>query len=104
MHKNMWWKSYLRRAARKLKSAVRAAPQQATRPVLPPKPDVSVVVVIYNIPREAPRTLLSLSAEYQRDIGRDEYEVVVVDNGSTPPVDPALMAGLPGRFRLIRID
>jgi glycosyltransferase involved in cell wall biosynthesis len=28
----------------------------------------------------------------------------VVDNGSNPPVDPTLIAGLAGNFRLIRID
>ena len=32
------------------------------------KPSLSVVVVVYNMPREAPRTLLSLSATYQRHI------------------------------------
>ena len=63
-----------------------------------------VVVVIYNIPREAPRTLHSLSAAYQRHIGSDDYEIIVVDNGSTPPVDPQMIAGLSGNFRLIRID
>jgi glycosyltransferase involved in cell wall biosynthesis len=68
------------------------------------KPDVSLVVVVYNIPREAPRTLHSLSAAYQRHIGLDDYEIIVVDNGSTPPVDPQLIAGLAGNFRLIRID
>ena len=68
------------------------------------KPDVSVVVVVYNIPREAPRTLLSLSAAYQRHIHPDDYEVIVVDNGSNPPLDPDLVAGLEGNFRLIRID
>jgi glycosyltransferase involved in cell wall biosynthesis len=68
------------------------------------KPDVSLVVVVYNIPREAPRTLHSLSAAYQRHIGLDDYEIIVVDNGSSPPVDPQLIAGLSGNFRLIRID
>jgi glycosyltransferase involved in cell wall biosynthesis len=68
------------------------------------KPEVSLVVVIYNIPREAPRTLYSLSAAYQRHIDKDDYEVVVVDNGSTPPVDPRMVEGLSGNFRLIRID
>lgn len=51
------------------------------------KPFLSVVVISYNIPRELPRTLLSLSPAYQRGIERDEYEVIVVDNGSAvPPV------------------
>jgi tetratricopeptide (TPR) repeat protein len=69
-----------------------------------PEPDVSVVIVAYNIPRELPRTLLSLSANYQRHIAPEDYEIIVVDNGSDPPVTPQLLEGLPGNFRLIRID
>jgi hypothetical protein len=65
---------------------------------------VSVVVVVYNMGREAPRTLRSLSASYQRHIDADDYEVVVVDNGSNPPLDPKVIEGLSGNFRLIRID
>ena len=53
------------------------------------KPGVSVIVVVFNIPREAPRTLYSLSAEYQRDIAADDYEVIVVDDGSTRRSMPA---------------
>jgi hypothetical protein len=68
------------------------------------KPNVSVVVVVYNMPREAPRTLLSLSAGYQRYIDADDYEVIVVDNGSNPPFDPDEIERLSGNFRLIRID
>jgi Glycosyl transferase family 2 len=68
------------------------------------KPHVSVVVVVYNMAREAPRTLLSLSATYQRHIDADDYEVIVVDNGSNPPLDPQIVAALEGNFRLIRID
>lgn len=75
------------------------------RGAVPPRaPAVSIVVVVYNIPREAPRTLYSLSAAYQREISSDEYEVIVVDNGSTPPLDPDLVRQLDGHFRLIRID
>jgi len=68
------------------------------------KPDVSVVVVVYNMGREAPRTLHSLSAAYQRYIDPNDYEVIVVDNGSNPPLDPSIIDGLSGDFRLIRID
>jgi hypothetical protein len=69
-----------------------------------PRPQVSIVVVVYNIPREARRTLLSLSADYQRDIRGDEYEVVVVDNGSTPPLDESLLDGLSGNFRILHVE
>jgi glycosyltransferase involved in cell wall biosynthesis len=68
------------------------------------KPEVSVVVVVYNIPREAPRTLHSLSADYQRGIDPGDYEVIVVDNGSNPPFDPRAIEGLSGDFRVIRVD
>jgi cellulose synthase/poly-beta-1,6-N-acetylglucosamine synthase-like glycosyltransferase len=46
-------------------------------------PKLSVVVVVYNIPREVARTLLSLSANYQRDIPPGDHEVIVVDNDSS---------------------
>jgi hypothetical protein len=65
---------------------------------------VSVIVVVYNIPREIPRTLLSLSAIYQRHISPEDYEVIVVDNGSTPPFDASMFDSLQGNFRLIRMD
>ena len=66
--------------------------------------DLSVVVVVHNMAREAPRTLASLASDYQRDLAADRYEVIVVDNGSEPPFDPAVLDGLAGNFRLIRID
>jgi cephalosporin hydroxylase len=50
---------------------------------LPADPvDLSVVVVVYNMRREAPRTLHSLSRAYQEGIHGTSYEVVVVENGS----------------------
>jgi glycosyltransferase involved in cell wall biosynthesis len=62
---------------------------------------VSVVVVVYDMARELPRTLHTLSREYQR--GDVNYEVIVVDNGSPVPVDPAVLDIVPAG-RLIRID
>ena len=53
--------------------------------------------------REAPRTLWSLSAAYQRHIDPDDYEVIVVDNGSQPPFDADVLDKLSGNFRLIRM-
>jgi hypothetical protein len=54
--------------------------------------------------REAPRTLYSLSAAYQRNIAAKDYEIIVVDNGSTPPLDAKVIDGLIGNFRLLRLD
>jgi hypothetical protein len=50
---------------------------------------LSVIVVSYNMARELPRTIRSLSPAMQRDIASDDYEVIVIDNGSTRPFDEA---------------
>jgi glycosyltransferase involved in cell wall biosynthesis len=50
-------------------------------------PPLSVVVVAYNMRREIPRTLESLSPRYQRGISRADYEVLLVDNGSHQPFE-----------------
>lgn len=68
------------------------------------RPKISVVVVSYNNFREIQRTLYSLSADYQIDIAPEEYEVIVVDNGSTPPFDARSIAGFRGNFRVVRIN
>ena len=70
-------------------------------------PALSLIVVAYNMARELPRTLYTLSSQYQRDINPQDYEVIVVDNGSDQPVDSAMWASWqawPGQFRLLRID
>jgi hypothetical protein len=67
-------------------------------------PEISVVVVAYDMARELPRTLHSLSPEYQRDIDADTYEVIVVDNGSPQPIDRALLDGFTGNLRHERVD
>lgn len=94
---------YIQWAARKTAEIARQLSGVADRPK-PSGPALSIVLVAYNIPRELPRTLYSLSAAYQRHIDATDYEVIVVDNGSNPPVDPNLIAALGANFRLIRIE
>jgi hypothetical protein len=60
--------------------------------------------VAYDMARELPRTLRSLAPGYQRGIDVDEYEVIVVDNGSPEPIDPAVFASFAGRLSRVRID
>ena len=66
-------------------------------------PLVSVVVVVHTMPREIPRTLRSLSPDYQRGIDADDYEVIVVDNGSDEPLDEDMLASFPGTLRSYRL-
>jgi cephalosporin hydroxylase len=46
--------------------------------------ELGVVVVVYNMRREAARTLHSLSRSYQQGVDDLDYEVIVVENGSEP--------------------
>lgn len=60
---------------------------------------LSVIVIVHEMRREAPRTLRSLSAGYQRGIDADCYEIVVIENGSKHPLDASEWSSLPGEFR-----
>ncbi len=46
--------------------------------------ELSVVVVVYEMRREAARSLRALSRTYQEGIDDLDYEVIVVENGSAP--------------------
>jgi cephalosporin hydroxylase len=65
--------------------------------------DLSVVVVFYDMLREAPRTLHSLSRAYQQGIDDVDYEVIVVENGSSPgqKVDKAFVRSFGPEFRYL---
>jgi glycosyltransferase involved in cell wall biosynthesis/cephalosporin hydroxylase len=82
------------------------APYRPRPGVAPGGPDggvlISVIVVFYNMQREAARTLHSLSRAYQRDIGDLRYEVVCIDNGSDPPLAEAFVRSFGPEFSLIR--
>jgi glycosyltransferase involved in cell wall biosynthesis len=57
---------------------------------------ISVVVNFYNNRREAPNTLYSLSSEYQKF---DDFEVIVIDNGSSEPLDEKEVCAFGPQFK-----
>ena len=69
-----------------------------------PKLKLSVVVISYNMAREIPRTLLSLSPKMQRGMAVEDYEIIVVDNGSTRPFDNATCEAISSNIRIIHND
>ena len=86
-------------------------PHPGVRPITPLRPArqhvpaetmFSVIINFYNMPREAARTLTSLTRAYQRGIGDLRYEVLCVDNGSDPPLDAAWVESFGPEFRLFR--
>ena len=51
------------------------------------RPNLSVVVVCYEMAAQIKNTLQSLLPPYQRNICIDEYEIVLMDNGSAKMLD-----------------
>ncbi len=74
------------------------APQAPTGAI-----DLSVVVVFYNMRREAARTLHALSRAYQEGVDDVDYEVIAVENGSDADqkLGEAFVAGLGPEFRYL---
>jgi glycosyltransferase involved in cell wall biosynthesis len=68
------------------------------------RPLISMIVVLYNMQREAKRTLHSLSAAYQEDFAPEGYEVLVVENGSAAPVEEAFVRGFGPNFHYHRLE
>ena len=68
------------------------------------KPDLSIIVVAYDMERELPPTLQSLGRNYQQQVDELRYEVIVVDNGSPNPVSEAQVRRWGDEFRLLRIE
>jgi glycosyltransferase involved in cell wall biosynthesis len=78
--------------------------KRVTRSVFTPHPVLSIVVVVFNMQREATRTLHSLSRDYQIGVSENDYEVIVVDNGSVPPLSMDGAVGMAGNVRYFYID
>lgn len=55
-------------------------------------PSVAIVVVLYEMYREAPRTLHTLSTKYQQGVSECDYQVIVIDNGSSERRSPEAIA------------
>ncbi|QKE65037.1 glycosyltransferase [Aquipseudomonas campi] len=68
------------------------------------QPLLSIIVIAYDMPRQALNTLRSLSPVYQQGVTGDEYEVIVVENRSRRNMDVAAVEALPGNFRYFLRD
>lgn len=62
------------------------------------RPKLSVIINFYNMQREAERTLYSLSTAYQQGIQTTDYEVLVIDNGSSQPLNPSQLSQFGSHF------
>lgn len=63
------------------------------------RPKLSLIVIVYDMAREAPRTLRSLALPYQTGIRPEDYEVIVMDNGSPVPLGESVVREFGPQFR-----
>ena len=68
------------------------------------RPLLSIIVIAYDMPRQALNTLVSLSPGYQQEVDPEDYEVIVVENSSRRNMDAEAIAALPGNFRYFLRD
>ncbi len=61
-------------------------------------PEVSFIVIVYNMPLQAEKTLQSLTAQYQEGVSEQDYEVIVVENESANTLSQDFLRTLPGNF------
>jgi hypothetical protein len=62
-------------------------------------PLLSVLVIVYNMRRQAMNTLYSLSTHYQQNINQNDYEVIVVENPSDHCLEKSAVEQLGNQFR-----
>lgn len=63
----------------------------------------SVVVMAYNMRREIPRTIKSLSPALQQGVKAEDYEIILVDNGSSETFDDDLCRSLASNLIIHRV-
>src|SRR6266446_6831627 len=59
------------------------------------RPKISVAIVCYEMAAQIENTLRSLLPPYQRDIQLDDYEIVLLDNGSPQRLPERLQSFAP---------
>lgn len=92
-------------APRDLHAALtRAAPAETAQGnALPEAPRLSVVITAHDMARELPRTLETLAPGAQRGIAASDYELIIVDNGSTTQPDWAACTAIAPNARIVAL-
>lgn len=67
-------------------------------------PSLSIVIVYFNIPLQFSKTLFSLLPPFQKNITSEEIEIIVVDNGSSIPLDLSKCKIPAGNVKIIHIS
>lgn len=61
-------------------------------------PQISIVLIVYDMPAQAKNTALSLMTDYQLGVSSEDYEVLIVENRSDNLMSKDFIDGLPANF------
>ena len=67
-------------------------------------PQISIIIISYNMAREVPRTVQSFLPPYQNDLSPDEIEIIVLENGSSNPIPKSVRESWPENVRYIKVE
>jgi glycosyltransferase involved in cell wall biosynthesis len=73
----------------------------------PPKlsaPRLSIVVIVYRMAEQALNTVYTLSAQHQRNVQTENYEIIVVENRSDQTIDTQRLYALGNNIRYLCRD
>lgn len=65
---------------------------------------LSIILIAYDMQRAAPRAVQSLLADYQRDIQSQDYEILVVENGSPCPLNGSAIEAMASNVRYFYLE
>jgi len=68
------------------------------------KPKLSIVLIVFNMPEQAYKTLHSLSVQYQSGVSENDYEVIVIENRSSNNLQEPKVSSIGKNFKYFLRD
>ena len=63
------------------------------------KPELTIIIIVYDMPTQAMNTLYSFSRKYQKNVSEKDYEILVVENKSANTLDANAVRALGANFQ-----
>lgn len=68
------------------------------------QPQISVIIVSYDMPTEIPRTVSSFLPGYQLELKKSDVEIIVIENGSTKKVSADIVESWPDNVQYLEVE
>ena len=65
---------------------------------------LSIIIVVFDMVRAAPRSIQSLTSDYQQGMNAEDYEILVIENGSNEPLNKEEILSLGSNIRYFYLE